>query len=63
MPKQKSHKGARKRFHVSGNGKLLRKQAGKRKLNSHKPGLRKQRLRRTVADTGTMAKKIIEAME
>jgi large subunit ribosomal protein L35 len=62
MPKMKTHKGAKKRFKVSANGKLLRKRAGKRHLNSGKSGRRKQRLRRTVAETGKVARKIIIAM-
>ncbi|MEO7943639.1 MAG: 50S ribosomal protein L35 [Marmoricola sp.] len=30
MPKQKTHSGARKRFRVTGSGKILRKKAGLR---------------------------------
>ena len=60
--KHKTHKGAKKRFKVSANGKLLRKQAGKRHLNSAKSGRRKQRLRKTVAETGKVAHKIIIAL-
>jgi ribosomal protein L35 len=40
----------------------LRKQAGKRHLNSSKSGRRKQRLRQTVAETGKVARKIIIAL-
>lgn len=62
MPKQKTHKGAKKRFRVSANGKLLRKQAGKRHLNSHKSGKRKQGLSATIVETDKVAKKIIRAI-
>jgi large subunit ribosomal protein L35 len=62
MPKMKTHKGARKRFRVSATGKLLRKQAGKRHLNSHKTGNRKRNLRRTVTETGQLADKIVHAI-
>jgi large subunit ribosomal protein L35 len=62
MPKQKTHKGAKKRFKVSATGKLLRRQAGKRHLNSHKSGQRKQGLRHTITETDKMAKKIIRAL-
>jgi len=62
MPKQKTHKGAKKRFRVSANGKLLRKQAGKRHLNSSKSGQRKQKLRGTIVETDKVAKKIIRAL-
>jgi large subunit ribosomal protein L35 len=62
MPKQKTHKGAKKRFRVSATGKLLRKQAGKRHLNSGKSGSRKRQLRNTVAENDKMAKKIVRAI-
>ena len=38
MPKMKTHKGSKKRFRVTALGKLKRKQAGKRHLNSSKTG-------------------------
>lgn len=44
MPKMKTHSGAKKRFKVSGAGKLMRQQAGKRHLNEHKPTTRTRRL-------------------
>ncbi len=62
MPKQKTHKGSKKRFRISAGGKLIRKQAGKRHLQSHKSGKRRQQLRGTVVQTDKMAKKIIKAM-
>lgn len=62
MPKQKTHKGAKKRFRISATGKLKRKQAGKRHLNSHKSGQRKQGLRSTISATDKVAKKIIRAL-
>ncbi len=37
MPKLKTHKGAKKRLHVSGNGKLLRVKGGKSHLRRKKP--------------------------
>ena len=36
MPKQKTHSGAKKRFKVTGSGKLLFERAGKRHLLEHK---------------------------
>lgn len=36
MPKQKTHSGAKKRFKVTGTGKLLFQRAGKRHLLEHK---------------------------
>jgi large subunit ribosomal protein L35 len=62
MPKQKTHKGSKKRFRVSANGKLKRTQAGKKHLNSHKSGKRKRQLRSKVAEIGRVAQKYIKAM-
>jgi ribosomal protein L35 len=62
MPKMKTHKGARKRFRVSANGKLLRSQAGKKHLNSHKSGKRKRHLRGREVEVGKLAAKYIIAM-
>ena len=36
MPKMKPHSGAKKRFRVTGSGKLMRERAGKRHLLEHK---------------------------
>jgi large subunit ribosomal protein L35 len=57
MPKQKTHKGSKKRFRVSANGILKRSQAGKKHLNSHKTGKRKRQLRHKLADTSGIAEK------
>ncbi len=62
MPKMKTHKGSKKRFRVSANGKLKRSQAGKNKHLSHKPGKRIRQLREKVVDSGKLAKKYIAAM-
>lgn len=56
MPKMKTHKGAKKRFRVSASGKLKRRQAGKKHLNSHKTGKRKRQLRSIVSRTDALAK-------
>jgi large subunit ribosomal protein L35 len=57
MPKLKTHKGSKKRFRVSPNGKLKRKQAGKNKLNSHKSPKRIRQLRRKAVEVGVVAQK------
>lgn len=62
MTKQKTHKGSKKRFKISANGKLKRTQAGKKHLNSHKAGKRKRQLRRKVAEVGTVAQKYVAAL-
>lgn len=38
MPKIKTHKGAQKRFHITGSGKILRAKQGKSHLRRKKPG-------------------------
>lgn len=44
MPKMKTHSGAKKRFRVTGKGKVMREQAGKRHLLEHKSSRRTRRL-------------------
>lgn len=44
MPKMKTHSGAKKRFRVTGTGKVMHRQAGKMHLNEHKPTSRTRRL-------------------
>ena len=44
MPKQKTHSGAKKRFKVTGSGKIMRQQAGMRHNLEVKSARRKRRL-------------------
>ena len=44
MPKMKTHSGAKKRFKVTGTGKVMHRKAGKMHLNEHKPSTRTRRL-------------------
>lgn len=37
MPKLKTHKGAKSRFHLTGSGKLMRTKCGKSHLRRNKP--------------------------
>jgi large subunit ribosomal protein L35 len=37
MPKLKTHKGAKSRFHITGSGKLMRVKVGKSHLRRKKP--------------------------
>jgi large subunit ribosomal protein L35 len=62
MPKMKTHKSSKKRFRVTANKKLKRRQAGKKHLLSHKTGKRKRQLRGTVIEVGKIAKKYVLAM-
>jgi len=55
MPKQKTHKGTKKRFRVTGTGKLKHRHSGTSHLQSRMSKKRKRQLRGTgvlhVADT------------
>ena len=44
MPKMKTHQGAKKRFKITGTGKLRREQQMRRHLLEHKSSRRKRRL-------------------
>jgi large subunit ribosomal protein L35 len=44
MPKNKTHSGAKKRFKVTGSGKLMKEQANKRHLLEGKTSRRTRRL-------------------
>jgi len=46
MPKLKTHKGTKKRFKVSANGKVSHKRCGSSHLMSHKSGKQVRRLRK-----------------
>ena len=47
MPKMKSHKGARKRFSITGSGEVKRGKAFKSHILTKKTSKRKRRLRRS----------------
>ena len=47
MPKMKSHKGARKRFKITGSGKVKRMRAFKSHILTKKSSKRKRRLRQS----------------
>jgi large subunit ribosomal protein L35 len=46
MPKLKTHKGAQRRFHITGTGKIVHSKIGKSHLRRKKPG----RVKRQYAD-------------
>jgi len=54
MPKMKSHRGARKRFSITGSGKVKRQKAFKSHILTKKSSKRKRNLRRptTIATRG-----------
>ena len=47
MPKQKSHSGSKKRFDITGSGRVKRAQSGKNHKTGEKPRKRKRSLRQT----------------
>ena len=47
MPKLKTHKGLRKRLHITSSGKIMRAKAGKSHLRRNRP----KRTKRLYADT------------
>lgn len=59
MPKMKSHSGAKKRFSVTGSGKVRRLKAYKSHILTKKDAKRKRGLRRpTIVETNGEAKRI-----
>lgn len=62
MPKMKSHKASRKRFRVTASGKLKRRQAGKKHLNSPKTGKRKRHLREPITRADALGKTYVSLM-
>lgn len=62
MPKQKTHKGIKRRFKVTASGKAKHRSAYRGHLLSHKSPKRKRGLRQDGVVDGAEAKKIIEAL-
>lgn len=48
MPKQKTHSSSKKRFKITGTGKVMRSQAYKKHILTKKSTKRKRNLRKTV---------------
>ncbi len=44
MPKMKTHSGAKKRFRITGTGKIMRRRANRQHYFEHKPTTRTRRL-------------------
>jgi large subunit ribosomal protein L35 len=57
MPKMKTHSGAKKRFRVTGTGKLMHLRTNRRHLLEHKPSTRTRRLANEVVVAPADAKK------
>jgi large subunit ribosomal protein L35 len=58
MPKMKSHRGAAKRFRITGTGKVRRRHAYRDHLLEHKPTKRTRRLGRPAEVVGKEAKRV-----
>ncbi len=58
MAKQKTHSGAKKRFKVTGTGKILHERAGKRHLLERKPSTLTRRLTGTAELAPADVKKV-----
>ena len=58
MPKQKTHSGAKKRFRVTRNGKVMTRQKNRAHLLEHKSSRRKRRLQGETEVAAPDAKKI-----
>lgn len=58
MPKQKSHRGASKRFKVTGTGKVRRRHSMKSHILTKKTTKRKRKLRKSTEVAGKFARKI-----
>ncbi|MBE9469910.1 MAG: 50S ribosomal protein L35 [Chloroflexi bacterium] len=61
MPKIKTHKGAKKRFHVTGSGKLMRAKCGKSHLR-RKKAPRTKRLYHQLIPVSSADKKTIKRL-
>ncbi len=62
MPKQKTHKGTKKRFRVSANGKVKHRQSGTSHLAARMSHKRKRNLRGTATVVESEARKIRDAL-
>jgi large subunit ribosomal protein L35 len=58
MPKMKTHRGAAKRFQVTGSGKIRRRKAFRAHLLEHKPTRRTRRLGRLAEVKGGDRKRV-----
>ena len=62
MPKQKTHKGLKKRVKVTARGKVQRKRAGAGHLMSGKGGKRRRRLRQRALVDKTQAQLVLKKL-
>ena len=60
MPKQKTHSSSKKRFKVTGTGKVLRTQAYKKHILTKKSTKRKRNLRKSLVASPANQKNILQ---
>jgi len=58
MPKMKTHSGAKKRFRLTGSGKIIRRRANRQHLFEYKPSTRTRRLQGVVVVSAADTKKV-----
>jgi large subunit ribosomal protein L35 len=58
MPKMKTHSGAKKRFRLTGSGKVIRRRANRKHLFEAKPSTRTRRLENDVVMSPADTKQI-----
>jgi large subunit ribosomal protein L35 len=56
--KKKTHRGAAKRFKITGTGKVMRKKSMARHILTKKSRTRKRRLKQEVVQTGRMGRRV-----
>jgi large subunit ribosomal protein L35 len=62
MPKNKTHSGAKKRFRITGSGKVMREQTGLRHLMEAKPSRRTRRLEKDVEASPADVKRVLRLL-
>lgn len=62
MPKQKTHKGAAKRFKISGGGKVIRQHSMHQHIATKKTTKRKRNLRKQTTAAGALGRKVKEML-
>jgi len=63
MPKQKTHKGAKKRFRVTATGKVKHRQSGTSHLATRLSKKRRRNLRGTTVAKEMEAKRVLRALQ
>ncbi len=63
MPKQKTHRGAKKRFRITAGGKVVRRHSMHSHMLTKKTTKRKRRLRRPTAVVGKFAGAVKKAIQ